>query len=175
MQNNNYLISVISVHVIRYFPSKTRLISQQLHNNNNKRRFEKTSATNFHIDRLLFFLVTFRESSTSKSLARRNLRRKASEKVLKPDCPPACTALRRRLLSSGPGCSESSGSSLNWDAFMSHPAQITFQCSAGWTAGSLPVCACVCVRVYVCVWRCVSMCVRVWLGESVCVTVCDCV
>lgn len=71
---------------------------------------------------------TFKESSSSKSLARRNLMRKALEKVLTVDSSHACTALRRRLLTYGSSCSASSGSSLSWGPFMSHTGWVPFHC-----------------------------------------------
>ena len=78
---------------------------------------------------------TFRESSTSESLARRNLMRKPSEKVRTADSSPACRASRLRLLTHGPSFSHPSGSSLSSGPLMSSPGPVTCHCQRCWGRG----------------------------------------
>lgn len=77
---------------------------------------------------------TFKESSTSKSLARRNLRRKPSDSVAAAGSSPLRSALRRSLRTKPPSCSASSGSSLSCGPLMSPPAPVTeeVQGGSGW-------------------------------------------
>lgn len=67
-------------------------------------------------------LFTWTDSSTSKSLARRNLSKKPREKLPGPD---SCSARSRRLCTKGPSCSEESESSESSGPSMVLPAPAT--------------------------------------------------